>query len=941
MSYARNVRGSLRMRMVLIFGLGSVVFFLAIRIVSFTGIPWLNFEGERDTFIHSAKQSLHSVADREEAAVQQWFQERLGNGRLAVAYPTFRKNAVSLSRIVQRLSGEPLSRVQRLLAEDGRYHHILGRLHLIERTFNHYDRIDMVDLVSGIRSVSSDETVAGTIAPYAKELQGGRTDEWGEKIFFSSEGSRAYMYLAFAINMEGEQSVAALVYRIDPATFLLQLFHESALLGVSGEIIMIDMQRKLLTPLKYNLPDGSAAQPLSYTLETKQAEIASLGIEALFSSVDYRGVPVIAAVRHVRVMPDFWLGLIVKRDEHEIYEPLRQSLFITGAVTGFGLVLLLALVAYVSGAITRSLESLSATARKIASGDLRARSPIAGKDEIAVLAGTFNKMADRIQQTHENLEMLVAARTEELAAANQLLRVEMQERLKTEDEIRRSEERFRLAMDAASDGLWDWDVSAGTVYYSPGYFRMLGYEPEGFDGIVDTWLKLLHPDDRAAAVEVIESCLQNKTEGFKVEFRMLAKDGTWRWILGRGRAVTRDADERATKMIGTHTDITERKHIENQLVQAQKMEAVGRLAGGVAHDFNNMLAIIFIALELIRMRLPMDNPAHEHLDSIEKAATRSRDIARQLLAFSRKQLILPRPCDLNVIIHELEKSLARLIGEDIEIRFFPGQELGSILIDPAQADQVLVNLAVNARDAMPHGGKLTIATANIIIDEAYCEKHPEARPGRHVRLSVSDEGVGMDKQTLAHIFEPFFTTKEVGKGTGLGLAMIYGIVKQNDGFVNVYSEVGSGTSFNLYFPRIDSAVHLPETPETLDVETGRGRILLVEDDESLCRVTKSIIEILGYTVETASSPAEALGLFEHECPDFALLLTDVVMPGMSGRDLAERIGEKCPGIKVIFMSGYTSSAIMHRGVLEKDMNFIQKPFSVKELAAKIGEVMRA
>ncbi|NLI30820.1 MAG: response regulator, partial [Nitrospiraceae bacterium] len=369
------------------------------------------------------------------------------------------------------------------------------------------------------------------------------------------------------------------------------------------------------------------------------------------------------------------------------------------------------------------------------------------------------------------------------------------------------------------------------------------------------------------------------------------------------------------------------------------MESVGRLAGGVAHDFNNMLAVIFISLELARMRLRPDDPAHEQLQEIEKAATRSRDITRQLLAFSRKQMIAPKACNLNDLIADLEKSLTRLIGEDIELRFYPGQDLGLINIDPSQIDQILVNLAVNARDAMPHGGKLTITTANVSFDEDYCREHAGARPGRYVQLSVTDDGVGMSAETRSHLFEPFFTTKEVGKGTGLGLAMIYGIIRQNEGFINVYSELGHGTSFKLYFPRMEEREGAVELPEPMPPERGAGRIMLVEDDEILCRVTRATLETLGYEVTTAHSPAEALDLFEHESRGYALLLTDVVMPGMNGRELAYRLAAKCPGMRVIFMSGYTSDAVVHRGVLEEGVHFIQKPFSVRALASKIQQVL--
>jgi signal transduction histidine kinase len=383
----------------------------------------------------------------------------------------------------------------------------------------------------------------------------------------------------------------------------------------------------------------------------------------------------------------------------------------------------------------------------------------------------------------------------------------------------------------------------------------------------------------------------------------------------------------------------EKEQLQEQLVQSQKMESVGRLAGGVAHDYNNMLAVTFLYLELIKQRLNVNDPIMESLLEIEKASLRSRDITRQLLAFSRKQMIAPIPCDLNAIIGSIHQSLARLLGEDIDIRFKAQQDLGRVLLDPSQIDQILVNLAVNARDAMPDGGKLTIETSNVDIDEEYRKEHAGSKPGRYVCLAVSDDGIGMSKETVANIFEPFFTTKETGKGTGLGLATVYGIVKQNNGFIGVYSQIGYGTTFKIYFPLIASDDRADERTESAEVPRGSETILLVEDDDILCRATKAMLEALGYAVTAATSPAEALELLETKEATFDLILTDVVMPGMNGAQMRDRIVELRPGSKVLFMSGYTSDAIVHRGVLDEGIAFVQKPFNVRKLARKIRDVL--
>ncbi|UCF91302.1 MAG: response regulator [Desulfobacterales bacterium] len=386
-------------------------------------------------------------------------------------------------------------------------------------------------------------------------------------------------------------------------------------------------------------------------------------------------------------------------------------------------------------------------------------------------------------------------------------------------------------------------------------------------------------------------------------------------------------------------DITVRKQLEGQLLQAQKMEAIGQLAGGVAHDFNNMLSVILGYAELIKSRLPPDDPLFKDVLEIEKAAVHSRDVTRQLLAFSRKQIIAPKTVNLNTLITAMQKTLARLIGENIDLRFFPGKELGKIRFDPSQVDQILVNLAVNARDAMRQGGRLTIETANVDLDEVYCRAHIECRPGSYVLLTVSDEGTGMDKETLAHVFEPFFTTKAVGQGTGLGLATVYVIVKQNGGFINVYSEAERGTTFKIYIPRIMEESEVREKPGEIPSAPVSGTVLLVEDDDMVRKMTSAMLAKLGYTVVVAETPSEALSFCAKQETPIDLLITDVVMPKMSGTELRDRITALRPAIKVLFMSGYTSNVIVHHGVLEEAVDFVQKPFTLKDLARKVRDAI--
>jgi signal transduction histidine kinase len=384
----------------------------------------------------------------------------------------------------------------------------------------------------------------------------------------------------------------------------------------------------------------------------------------------------------------------------------------------------------------------------------------------------------------------------------------------------------------------------------------------------------------------------------------------------------------------------ERDKLQAQVVQLMKLESVGRLAGGVAHDFNNMLGIIIGHTEMAMVQLDPSQPLYDDLSEIRKAAERSADLTRQLLAFARRQTASPRLLNLNDTIESMLKMLRRLIGEDIDLVWQPRAGIWPIKMDPTQIDQILANLCINARDALVDVGKIIIETDNVIIDTDCFSDHTYVSPGEYVLLSLSDNGCGMDKETLRKVFEPFFTTKEIGKGTGLGLSTLYGIVKQNKGFVNVYSEPGQGTTFKIYFPRfhtIADPIQTTISPEP--IKKGQETILLVEDEPTILDMTTKMLERLGYSVLAANTPGEAIRLGEKHSGDIHLLMTDVIMPGMNGQDLAKKLLSLYPDLKHLFMSGYTADIISHHGVLDEGVPFIQKPFSVLNLSTKIREVL--
>jgi len=490
------------------------------------------------------------------------------------------------------------------------------------------------------------------------------------------------------------------------------------------------------------------------------------------------------------------------------------------------------------------------------------------------------------------------------------------------------------------------DGSSAFPYASPGIYTIYEVTPEGVREDATPVFGRLHPEDHDRVAEAILASART-LEMFYCEFRVvLPEQGLrWRW----SQAKPQRMDDGGTLWYGIILDVTalkqaeaERAKLQDQLQQAQKMEAVGRLAGGVAHDYNNMLGVIMGYTELSLEKLAPENQVRSDLEEVMSAAQRSKDITRQLLAFSRQQTIAPRALDLNATVESMLKMLRRLIGEDIDLAWLPGSTVWPVFLDPSQLDQIMVNLCVNARDAIADVGKVTIETGTKTFDDAYCAAHAEFVPGDYVLLSVSDDGCGMDKKTQQLLFEPFFTTKEVGKGTGLGLATVFGIVRQNEGFMNVYSEPGQGTIFRIYLPRHQVAAE-PERPKAPERADARGdeTVLLVEDEPSILRMTAKMLGRLGYRVLKAGTPEEALRLAEVHAGGIDLLMTDVVMPAMNGRELSGRLQGSYPSLRVLFMSGYTANVIAHHGVLDKGVHFIQKPFSKNDLAAKVRGVLDA
>ena len=538
---------------------------------------------------------------------------------------------------------------------------------------------------------------------------------------------------------------------------------------------------------------------------------------------------------------------------------------------------------------------------------------------------------------------------DELAQLSQDLRTEREACRKLQAELKQAQETiasltqaeayFRHLTEYALDLITILDADGTIRFESHSIAAELGYQPEDYIG--RNAFEFVHPDDVGRVMQAFLTALQSHGSTPVLSFRFRHKDGTYRILEGRGNNLLDQPSVRG--IVFNSRDVTEQRRLEEQLRQSQKVQAIGQLTGGVAHDFNNILTAILGYSELTLADLPPDSKLATQVEEIEKAAHRAAGLTRQLLAFSRKQILQPRVISLTSVISEMDKMLRRLLGENIDLVTILREPIGNVKADLGQIEQVLLNLAVNARDAMEgtSNAKLTIELADVTLDENYASSRIDVKPGPYVLMAISDNGGGMPPDVLARLFEPFFTTKELGKGTGLGLATCHGIIKQTGGHIAVYSELNRGTTFKVYLPRVDEeAQPIRHTTTSLIAPSGTGTILLVEDEPMLRELGRTVLQELGYEVFCAANGKEALRLVQ-ETPDahFDLLFTDVIMPEMGGKELAEKLRPISPDTKVVFCSGYTEDAIRHIGGLETGVFFIQKPYTLSTVAQKLNEIL--
>ena len=858
---------------------GWLLFAVITLVVLSAGYGYFYFETGR---IRQEKFSdLSAIAALKSSQIEQWRKERLGDAIRSATSPFFQQ-------ALEKWLADPGNPELRVLWKQR-----LSR----ERTVNDYDDVLLLDLDEHLLMAALDnpEPLEPITRQAIKAAIAKGKPEFSD--LYRCPGDHIYMDIVVPVFSVAGSPLAILVMRINAATFLYPLIQSWPTASPSAETIIVRRDGDAVLYLNHlrRQPDMDLRLRIPLTQTRVPAVQAVLGRTGIFDGVDYQGNRVLADLRTV---PGFPWQMVTKVDTSEI---MAEARYRSGIAAFFVMVFIL-----LAGAVSAFLYRWR-----------QAR---------------FYKILYRSEQR----------RRRAMEDFRTTLMEEQQKLLKSEARLTKSEQKLRLIFENAPLGILHFDKNGIITACNGNFVQIIGSSQEALTGLDMSKL----PDTRVAGI--LKEALQGRTASIEGDYRsvtahkvtpvqvlfspIVSESGIVEGGIGIIEDITRQREADA-----------EREKLEAQFRQAQKMEAVGRLAGGIAHDFNNMLSIINGHAEMALIKLDPADPLRPKIQEIMNAGRRSADLVRQLLAFARKQTIAPVCLNLNDTVSPMLRMLQSLIGEDIDLLWKPASDLWTVKMDPAQIDQILANLTVNARDAINGVGKVTIETGNVVFDASYCSRHKGFVEGEFVMLAVSDDGCGMDSQTLPLLFEPFFTTKGVGKGTGLGLSTVYGIVKQNNGFVNVYSEPGKGTTFKVYLPREANSDTPPAEPPQQPAKTPSGTetVLLVEDEPMVLEIAKTILEQLGYTVLVTAAPREALEQAAHYEGEIHLLMTDVVMPEMSGRDLWQQILPLRPGIKTLFMSGYTANVIAHRGVLDKGVHFLQKPFSLEALAVKIRQALSA
>lgn len=918
--------------------------FLIITVIT-VSLSVLSYEYEKRVIKERVYAQMNATVDLKKKLVVSYINERINNLK-----------ALARAKDLGESIAFPLKRKASIPAAE-RFVHIYQHLDAFKNTYSDYLSIEVADLKGNILVSTEDNPSASGHKHEHKRGIDKDVDliKRGGTVVMQDYLDAEERHLDFAAGVRGKTGniEAIIISSIALEDTLFPIFSDYTGLGFTGETLLVRRNGDAvvyINPARH--AKGGKTEDADRRKERFKLEMnAASGNEGLDEAIDYRGERVIGAYRH---MPITKWGIVAKMDVDEAFggiSALRKKILIFGMSI---LVLMLVVTYLVIERFTAPIIRLAQKTKAIASGDYSvSRIAAKRKDEIGDLERGFNGMVEalgnsksEIENKHKELERAnyelerkVLERTEELSEANTALTFSL-------EKAKKSEERFRMVLDSSVDAIVIADDQEKILFFNKAAEEIFGYKREELLGVkVEILIPEKYRDRHRKGFERHVSNGKGMLLGRITELEGLTKEGVeipvelsltgWE---SRGKrylsAIVRDITER--KKIEK-----EKKALELQLYQSQKMEAIGTLSGGIAHDFNNILTTIIGYGDILQMKMREDDPLRTYINHILASSEKAAQLTRSLLAYSRKQIISPKPINLNETIKQIEGLLLRLIGEYIEFETMLADEVLIVFADGSQIEQVLMNLCINARDAMPDGGRLIIETELVEFDDAYRKAHGYGKRGKYARISITDTGRGMDKRTRERIFEPFFTTKELGKGTGLGLSIVYGIIKQHNGYVNVYSEADRGTAFKIYLPIIESEVEEKEAPSAASsqIKGGSETLLVAEDDGEVRKFTKTLLERFGYKVKEAEDGEDAVMKFMENKDEVQLLILDVIMPKRNGKEAYEEIRKIRPDTKALFTSGYTADIINKKGILDEGLNFISKPFSTNDLLKKVREAL--
>jgi two-component system cell cycle sensor histidine kinase/response regulator CckA len=942
---------SLRAKMLAYFGLTFAVGLLAIGMAGLYGIPFTGYRGEYQLRREEALRGLNLLADTRKVELLRQIAERQGDAAAFCESPVMRRLVGRVCAVVRTESGagRDLSGLRSALRRSGEYRLLAEHLTTIKHVYMvQYERIRLADAATGMVVASTDDNELGmdlSRDPNFITAKGGAQNELID-VRKDPRSGNAYLSLYHSTRAAGsrgggeDEVTAVLILYLKPDLFIRFLETDARDMGKTGDIFLVDQDARLLTALKRPLPDGTIPRPLEFRVNSRPAVLAAEGNEGVMATTDYGGVPVLAAFRHLRLNSEVGWGMVVKKEQAEVFAATRQVMLYLTLIAAF-LGLLVAGLSYaIATRLARPIMLLSRTAKRVEEGDFTARSLTEGGDEVGLLSRSFNSMVRRIQNWHAELEAEVRERTAELVTLNLKLSSEIEERVRAEEALRASELRFRELLETVHLVAVILDREGNITFCNDFLCNLTGWSRDEVLG--RNWFDTFLPEEARSGVKsMFAESLAAADLPVHYENPIITRSGAWRAIVW-DNTLLRDGDGVVVGTASLGIDVTEHRSIEEQLRHAQKMEAIGQLAGGVAHDFNNLLTVIIGNCELIKLKSGEDNPMRRYVEQILYVSGRAARLTQSLLAFSRKQLLSIQAVDANDCVKGVESLLARIIGEDIEFRLGLAQSPLPVMADRGQLEQVLVNLATNARDAMPDGGELLIETRRVDLDVAAARSHGLDRAGSYAVIQVSDSGSGMDEVTRQRMFDPFFTTKEVGKGTGLGLAMVFGTIRQHDGYIDVYSGVGEGTAFKIYLPLIPGdAAGDDLAPPHQAAAGGSETLLVVEDNEEVRRTTASLLASFGYRVIEAADGGEAVARFTEHRDAVNLVIMDVVMPRMNGKEVYDALQKMRSDVRVLFTSGYAADIVGKKVMLDGGLHLLQKPASSAELLSKVREVLDA